>query len=70
MCLSLCVCVAVCQFAYISVAVNGQILVKFDIGDFDENLLRNSKFVKNWAKVSHILHEDPSKFASGNINSP
>jgi hypothetical protein len=62
--------VAVRPFAYISVALNVLIFVKFDILDFDENLSRNSKFFKNWAKVSHILHEDQSKFASGDINSP
>ena len=61
---------AVRPFAYISVALNGLILVKFDVGDFDDNLSRNSKFVKNWAKVSHILREDPRRFASGDINSP
>ena len=51
---------AVRPFAYISVALNRLILVKFDIGDFDEKLLKNCKIVKNLAEVSHILHEDPT----------
>jgi hypothetical protein len=62
--------VAVRPFAHISVALNGQIFMKFNIKDFDEKLSRNSKFGKNWAKVSRILHKDPSKFVSANINSP
>jgi len=35
---------------------SGRIYMKFNIGDFYENLLRNSKFCENQAKASVILY--------------
>ena len=49
-------------FACISSAPTKPIYVKFDIGDFYENLLRNAKFSLNREKILGTLHEDLSTF--------
>jgi len=36
--------------------------MKFGIGDFDESLLRNSKFGYNWTEISDTLHGDLTKY--------
>jgi hypothetical protein len=45
------------MYVCISAAPTRRIFVKFDIGEFYENLLRKSKFVSNWAKMSGIVQE-------------
>jgi hypothetical protein len=54
------VCTSVRLSACISDACTGRSYVKFDIGDFNENLLKNSKFGCNWAKISAPSHGDLS----------
>jgi hypothetical protein len=47
-------------FPSISAAGTGRISVKFDFGDFYENLSSKSKFVYNGEKISGISDEDLS----------
>ena len=61
-CLSLSAQLFVHPPACIIAAPTGWIYVKFDIGYFYENLLRNSKCGQNQAKVSGTLHEYLSSF--------
>jgi hypothetical protein len=48
---------SVYMFACISMAPKGQISKKFDIWDLLKNLSKKSKFVKNKANISSMLHE-------------
>jgi hypothetical protein len=43
--------------------------VKFDMGDFSENLSIKSIFIYNRVKISGSLHEDVSFTVLGNIKS-
>jgi hypothetical protein len=54
-------CSAVCLSTCISMAPTGWISMKFDIGDFHENLLRNFNLVKNRQKYQAHLCEDLHK---------
>lgn len=49
-------------FVSISAAPTPRILVKFDDGEFNENLSRKSEFDSTRTKISGILHEDLSTF--------
>lgn len=48
--------------AFISATPTGRIYMKFGTGDFDESLLRNSKFGSNRTKISDTLHGDLTKY--------
>jgi len=46
--------------ACISAAPTERISMKFDLGDFEENMSRKFKFVSSQSKISGILQEDLS----------
>jgi hypothetical protein len=50
------------SLACISWASTGRIFVKFDIGDFHENVSTKSKFGYNLTQISGTLHEDLNTF--------
>jgi hypothetical protein len=49
--------------ACVSAAPTGQSSVKFDTGDFYENLWRKSRFGWNWTKFSDTFHKNLSTFS-------
>jgi len=59
-----------CPSVHPSIHLPAHTSVKFGIGDFYENLFRNSKFGSNWAKICSTLNEDLHTIVASNIKSP